>query len=388
MARATTRSQRQPSGSQSPRGTQQPSRSQRPRASQIEEEDEDEDAMDEDDNEESRGDGEFARKAHDLVRLALFTEQKRVPLRRDDISKKVLGSKSRAFGEVFTRAQEILRNTFGMEMVELRQRVEEDPNEKEKEAMNIKKKAPQTGTKTFILRSVLDPFLIEQATIPDKDILKSEQEEGFGFGDEDDEDSQAASRATGSLFAWQSSDQVGNIGILYVILALILVNGRSMTDADLCSLLKRLRLPMTAPLRTTSQSTHQHLTTESYLTQLIRQGYLDKIDTSKINVGGTKKRVRAPTATQAHKQEDNANYEWRWGPRSMSEVGEVGIAKFVAEFMVQQNKELIPDGEDEEEGEGALDVEGYPRAKQQLEAMMKGVEKAAAGGKLLDITGK
>lgn len=43
---------------------------------------------------------------------------------------------------VFIRAQEILRGTFGMELVELRNRVEEeiDPDAKQKEAMNIKKK--------------------------------------------------------------------------------------------------------------------------------------------------------------------------------------------------------------------------------------------------------
>ena len=42
-----------------------------------------------------------------------------MPLRRDEISKKVLGSQRGAFKAVFQEAQIILSNTFGMELVEL-----------------------------------------------------------------------------------------------------------------------------------------------------------------------------------------------------------------------------------------------------------------------------
>ena len=42
-----------------------------------------------------------------------------MPLRRDEISKKVMGSQRGAFKAVFFEAQSILRNTFGMELVEL-----------------------------------------------------------------------------------------------------------------------------------------------------------------------------------------------------------------------------------------------------------------------------
>jgi len=38
--------------------------------------------------EEAYDDKELSRKVNDLVRLALFTEHKRVPLRREDINKK------------------------------------------------------------------------------------------------------------------------------------------------------------------------------------------------------------------------------------------------------------------------------------------------------------
>ncbi len=62
---------------------------------------------------------DLRKRATDLVRLALFNEQKRMPLRRDEISKKVMGSQRGTFKTVFDEAQKILRATFGMELVEL-----------------------------------------------------------------------------------------------------------------------------------------------------------------------------------------------------------------------------------------------------------------------------
>jgi MAGE family len=62
---------------------------------------------------------DIKKRAINLVRLALFQEQKRVPLRRDEISKKVMGSQRGTFKAVFEEAQSILRSTFGMELVEL-----------------------------------------------------------------------------------------------------------------------------------------------------------------------------------------------------------------------------------------------------------------------------
>lgn len=54
-----------------------------------------------------------------LVRLALAHESQRRPLRRQDISDKVLGSGSRQFKKVFAQAQHELRTVFSMELVEL-----------------------------------------------------------------------------------------------------------------------------------------------------------------------------------------------------------------------------------------------------------------------------
>ena len=108
MVRQTRSSQRAPHASQSqpPRATQ----GARARRTQMEEEpEEDHHAQDVPDDDEvgERGDGvsrpifylrtlpkhshllqEIDKKARDLVRLALFHEQRRLPLRRDEISKK------------------------------------------------------------------------------------------------------------------------------------------------------------------------------------------------------------------------------------------------------------------------------------------------------------
>lgn len=137
-----------------------------------------------------------------------------------------------------------------------------------------------------------------------------------------------------------------------------------------------------------NQSTHQSLTTDAYLNQLDRQGYLDRERIGEAKGVAGKKRGRGAGSSKTQQTDDNqANiWEWKWGPRAMSEVGEVGIAQFVAEFMVQRRTEALQE-DDENEGEGKLD-DSSPKIQKLVEAMMKGVEKAAAGGKLLDIMGK
>lgn len=87
--------------------------------------------------------------------------------------------------------------------------------------------AAPTGTKTYILRSILDPALIELAAKQDEDILVLEQDENGANDDTED-----VSPSTGAIFSWQSSDQLGSIGLLYVILSLILVNGKAILDSE------------------------------------------------------------------------------------------------------------------------------------------------------------
>ncbi|EIN04201.1 MAGE-domain-containing protein [Punctularia strigosozonata HHB-11173 SS5] len=321
--------------------------------------------------------------ANDLVRLALFSEQKRIPLRRDDINKRVLGSRSRTFNAVFHLAQSKLQNIFGMEMVELRSRAAANADGEEGEgndvqATGVRKRGAATGSKTYILRSTLHPTIIEHASIADEKII---EEEIAALPDDDDEDDDdIVPRNNGSVIAWNSSDQLGAVGVLYVVLALILVNGRIMNDMDLRTQLKRLRLSSNNNdrIELTATSTHHDLPVDDFLRQCVRQGYLDKQKTGDAKSQGGKR------GRPSQQQEDgSATYEWRWGPRAQSEVGERGIGQFVAAFMVERTR----DGdEDEEQDEGAA-TQGRRKetqAKNKIEAVYKGIERAA-GGTLSDV---
>ncbi|KAI0696984.1 MAGE-domain-containing protein [Cerioporus squamosus] len=385
MSRAT-RSQRAPqaSHSQAPRATQNGRGSRRSRVAEESEEEEEHipiDGLDEEDGEEDKAQGEISRKARDLVRLALFHEQRRMPLRRDEISKKVLGTGTRSFAPVLQAANNILQQTFGMELVELHSMpTEKDMSEKDKELINktgVKKKATSSGTKSYILRSTLDPALIELACSPDADIRELEQKENRDENQEfAEDDNPIGTRSTGSIFAWQNADQLPSIGILYVILALILVEGRVISDSDLRAILKRLQLPPSAPIPLSSQATNQSVTIDAYLAQLMRQGYIEKLHVGSTGKGAGAKRARATQATQADDAHLQA-FEWRWGPRALGEIGEPGIARFVAEFMAGQP------GQEDDEDEDAVGASQDEHTQKRVEVIFDGIRRAAAGGELI-----
>ncbi|KAF7314545.1 MAGE domain-containing protein [Mycena kentingensis (nom. inval.)] len=406
MPRATTRTQKLAKASQSqPTQTQ---RSQKRRQPSEPEEDDDDDQeeninMDVDDDEDDNDKTDEKRMAYSLVRLAMFNEHRRLPLRRDEISKKVLGSNTRAFGRVFAVAQGILQSTLGMEMVELRTRAELDPDaakanevgEDGRNAAGVKKKASAAGSKTYILRSTLSPELIAAMATTHEDILEVEAEDDPS----EDEDDDYSVKNYGNMLAWSKADQLAPLGILYVILALILVSGRTIGDQDLRTMLKRLNLTGTTVIPFTPASTHpgNALSLDAYLTQLIKQGYLDRAQVGaaadaakakgKGRGAGAGKRARVSAADE----EAGMAYEWRWGPRAASEVGEQAIGKFIAEFMVGQQLGDVEEEDDDEEGAGAGRSAARARkqkqkvdAKARYEKMLSGVARAA-GGELAEI---
>lgn len=98
--------------------------------------------------------------------------------------------------------------------------------------------AAVTGSKSYMLRSCLDPLIIEHAAQTHGTILEEEGSDQAVFfpstldEDEDDrdEDAERPPKFYGSLISWSRGDQLGCIGILYVILALVLTNGKVMAD--------------------------------------------------------------------------------------------------------------------------------------------------------------
>ncbi|KAG2052348.1 hypothetical protein BDR06DRAFT_957909 [Suillus hirtellus] len=380
MARAgpsrTQRSQRAPQPSQSQ--SQRPARGSR-RAPV--EEDEDEDA--EDDNDQDMdingrlddADAQLDSKASDLVRFALFMEQRRTLIRREDINKKVLASNSRSFNS----------KTFAMELVELQSRnyreqdnvVAGDDLQEARNATGVKKKSKH------ILRSVLDPVIIEEAARTDERLYEEQIADSQENGDDDDD----MPRSYGCIISWSTTDQVGALGVLYVILAIILASGRSMTDLDLRAHLKRLGLASNESISMNTQSTHKSLPIDTYLGQLMKQGYLDRIKLGDTKAAGSK-RSRAPAATQTNPDENQA-FEWHWVHRSYGEIGEQAIATFIAEFMVERSRD--DDAEDDDDDGKAARSRGKGRARaedggrdKKLKNVYGAIERAA-GGNLSDV---
>ena len=168
---------------------------------------------------------------------------------------------------------------------------------------------------------------------------------------------------------------------------------------DLRTLLRRLRLRSPTQLALPAHSPHRTLTLEAYLQQLQRQGYLDRtrIGASSGGAGGTSQkrgRGRGGGATQqgGGGEDNDVAWEWRWGPRAMAEIGEAAIARFVAEFMAERASsggggprgsaagDGGGDGEgSDEEGSGRRARAHREEAQKRLDALLRGVERAAGG---------
>lgn len=210
-------------------------------------------------------------------------------------------------------------------------------------------------------------------------------------------------RNYGSIISWSTADQLAALGLLHVILALILVNGRSISErsyrfhlpffrpshhcaVELRGNLKRLRIPSSGTVPMNAQSTHRGIPIDTFLSQLMRQGYIDRVRLGDNKAAGGK-RGRGAAATQVN-ADDNQAYEWRWGTRAHSEIGEQAIASFVAEFMIDRTRQNEAE-EDEEENDGPARGRGRGKKKQdgvekRLATMLKGIERAS-GGNLADI---
>ncbi|KAF9265033.1 MAGE-domain-containing protein [Marasmius fiardii PR-910] len=393
MAPRNTRSQRASNGFS--RSQPQPSQTQRNRTNQnrIESDEEEEEPSTQDngifdiDEGQSAGD-EIKRKVNQLVRLALFTEHRKVPLRREEITKKVLGTNSRIFNRVFDNANAILQKTFGMELVELPSKasldeevspsVEDEALEEAKKNAGRKKKAAVSGSKTYILRSTLHPGLIEYAALMHDKILEEEIADQPSDSDDDGHEIQSY----GMIVSFTASDQPAFVGVLSVILSLILVSGRVISDGDLRKHLKRLHLNNNSEIKLTALSVQRKITLERLLDSLIKQGYIDQRVVGEGKKKGSGKRARA---TQGD-DDSGIQYEWRWGPRAHSEVGEKAIAQFVAEFLVSEEHQEDEDAEEAQAG-GSRRGAGRRQANavmSNLEKMMQGIEKAV-GGTLLDL---
>ncbi|CDS01809.1 uncharacterized protein SPSC_06480 [Sporisorium scitamineum] len=331
------------------------------------------------------GQAEIKKKAAELVRYALACEYQRTLIKKEDIRSKVLDDKtSRSFGPVFNAAQKVLHQTFGMYMVEVRAKGA-DNAELAKQAQEVLRAAASSanglrprrqqaaaedssaahggpGTNIWVLRSALSPALI-------KELVETDQELGRAYEQASSASSSSSSaqrrrQAAGESKAavdWKRADhQDGEMGLLYVILALILVNGRTITDATLHMYLRRIHLQphtlLPAALRGTgaaygsassgSQSTQTQArakamqgTLEGFLNAMTKQQYLEKqhsdvglnLMDAAVNQAQTQGRRRGRTSGSGGRADDETTvWEWRWGSRAEAEVGEKRIAELIS----------------------------------------------------------
>ncbi|CAI2184238.1 12073_t:CDS:2 [Funneliformis geosporum] len=164
---------------------------------------------------------ELERKVKDVVRLALFSELRKQPLKREDITKKVLHEHSRTYQVVFDKAQELLVDVFGMSLAELPLR--------EKKAGGSRKPTQSYSTK-YVLKNILPQDYREIGII-----------------------------------SWEKNNEIESMGLLTVILSLIHVNGKVLSDEQLAHYYRRLYL-----------TDNDKFDLEKLLSTFVKQGYLDK----------------------------------------------------------------------------------------------------------------
>ncbi|PWY76306.1 MAGE-domain-containing protein [Aspergillus heteromorphus CBS 117.55] len=163
-----------------------------------------------------------------MVRLALASEYARQPIRRTDISAKVLGEQgARQFKTVFEDAQRVLRVKFGMEMTELPVK-EKVTITQRRAAQKVEK--PSSSNKSWILSSILPPEYRKPEILPP---TKAPLEGTY-------------------------------TGLYSFIIAVILLNGGAIQEQKLDRYLKRTNAETYTPIDRTDR----------FLQRLCREGYL------------------------------------------------------------------------------------------------------------------
>ncbi|RAK99004.1 MAGE domain-containing protein [Aspergillus ibericus CBS 121593] len=163
-----------------------------------------------------------------MVRLTLASEFSRQPIRRTDISAKVLGEQgSRQFKVVFEEAQRILQEKFGMELTELPVKEKVTINQR-RAAQKVEK--PSSTNKSWIVSSTL-PLKYRRPEIlpPNKAALESNY-----------------------------------TGLYSFIIAVILLNGGTINEQKLDRYLKRTNTDAYTPIDRTDR----------FLQRLCKEGYL------------------------------------------------------------------------------------------------------------------
>ncbi|KAG0004836.1 Melanoma-associated antigen F1 [Entomortierella chlamydospora] len=174
---------------------------------------------------------DFERLVKDVVRLAIFTSHSEQALKREDI-KNVLSDHSKLYDPVFQKAQERLRDIFGMELVELTTKGRSG-------------QATEKGAKSYMLRNILPMELL-----------------------------------SGGVVNWEA--ELEDMGLLMVILSLIFVRQGAILESALMSHLRRLSL---------LEDNSPFGDIQRKLEVLIKKRYLDKFKLDHMDESGEKAEV-------------------------------------------------------------------------------------------------
>nr|XP_022300182.1 non-structural maintenance of chromosomes element 3 homolog [Crassostrea virginica] len=163
---------------------------------------------------------EQEKKLHDLVQFLLVMDQKKLPIKKLDINKQVLKEHSKAFPVMIKLAEELLKKTFGIELVSLEDK--------------------QKGS--YILVNTLETDV--------DDLMESDP------------------HLTLNPVEWSEEDHA-KTGLLMVILSAVFMNGEVMVDSQLYHMLRKLGVD--------PDITHSLFgDVKKLLTmEFVRQGYLD-----------------------------------------------------------------------------------------------------------------
>ncbi|GAA5935922.1 hypothetical protein JCM1841_006592 [Sporobolomyces salmonicolor] len=269
-----------------------------------------------------------------MVRYILFNEGHRRVLKREDIVKNVLtDGRGSHFNLLLPKAQRVLKDVMGMELVLLRA----------KEGATGK-----NPTKAWILRSTLPTPLLRYSATHSSPNFSTPLTTGFEDASrkslrrelaawEADEEALSSSVEDGGVLRDAKREEGGAYGVLGVILALILVNGKVLGDDQLISFLRRLQLYPSSIIPLTFACPHpQHLTLSAYLALLTKQQYLERSKSGQAAQTGqtTRGRTQGPFRTQRDttdgvQESGDPSVEWRWGSRAEAEIGEEGVGKFI-----------------------------------------------------------
>ncbi|KAI9347616.1 MAGE family-domain-containing protein [Obelidium mucronatum] len=206
-----------------------------------------------------------------FVRMALGSEHKRVPIKREDLIKKVLTMQhSKAYASIFEKAQKVLRKLFGMEMV----RLDAKTNGRTKDKGKAKE---ATLRQEYILVNILP-----------KEHLQGYADINGG--------AERASRTT----------------LLCVVLSLVIAEKRVINSDSLYKHLEVLGINKNR-LHTTFGKI------EDVIASFVKEEYLEKHKTD-------------DAGQQQQQQTAGSGEEFVWGARAKAEYSEAEIIEFVAKM--------------------------------------------------------